>query len=216
VGDSPAPQRVRQRAAESRRCLRCQERPVFCQSLPVLLGHHPSRSRRRRRRLCGWRILHGRALPERCPSAAFACQSLHCPWALQPVQRHGDHHRILIMIRRLLLLPPALAVAAFQRLSQIHSHYRYVSRRACGSGFFFLFFFGQSVRGSEFQLPPGLRSCPPSPAPPVPVGRKRRTSRTARWRGSPTSRRTLRLSQRTAAGKSGPSSPPPGVIWTLS
>ena len=161
MGDSPAPQRVRQRAAESRRCLRCQERPVFCQSLPVLLGHHPSRSRRRRRRLCGWRILHGRALPERCPSAAFACQSLHCPWALQPVQRHGDHHRILIMIRRLLLLPPALAVAAFQRLSQIHSRYRYVSRRACGSGFFFLFFFGQSVRGSEFVPAPQPPQAPP-------------------------------------------------------
>jgi len=70
------------------------------------------------------------------------------------------------MIRRLLLLPPALAVAAFQRLSQIHSRYRYVSRRACGSGFFFLFFFGQSVRGSEFQLPP-----PPFlPAKPRPPG----------------------------------------------
>lgn len=69
------------------------------------------------------------------------------------------------MIRRLLLLPPALAVAAFQRLSQIHS--RYVSRRACGSGFFFLFFLVKVfVDQSLCQLPPGPPFLPAKPRPP--------------------------------------------------
>ena len=71
------------------------------------------------------------------------------------------------MIRRLLLLPPALAVAAFQRLSQIHSHYRYVSRR--GSGFFFFWSKCSWIRVSAAAGPPFL---PAKPRPPGASGQE--------------------------------------------